>query len=228
MAYLMPLIGRRQKISRRAVHLRDLSDEECCQLTRFPRSAIQELCEMLSGDLRHPTDRSNALSADTQLLAALQLYSSGSFQWMIARSCGISQPSVSLAVESVTKALVRRAPEFINFSTDRARIIHNKLAFYNTAGFPNVLGAIDGTHIAIKAPSQYEEAFVNRKGVHTINVQAVVDPEMQFLNIVAKWPGSSHDSFIWRNCALRTSFQQGQMPDGWLLGEFESLHYLVF
>jgi len=42
-----------------------------------------------------------------------------------------------------------------------------------------VLAAIDGTHIAIKAPSQYEEAFVNRKGVHTINVQAVVDPEMQ-------------------------------------------------
>ena len=89
MAYLIPLIGRREKISRCAVHLRDLSEEECYQLTQFPRSAPpQELCEMLSGDLRHPTDRSNALPADTQLLAALQLYSSGSFQWMIARKQG--------------------------------------------------------------------------------------------------------------------------------------------
>jgi len=87
MAYLIPLIVRREKISKCAVHLRDLSEEECYQLMRFPRSAIQELCEMLSGDLRHPLTgpTSNALPADTQLLAALQLYSSGSFQWMIAR-----------------------------------------------------------------------------------------------------------------------------------------------
>jgi len=88
MAYLIPLIGRREKISSCAVHLRDLSEEECYQLRRFPRSAIQELCEMLSDDLQHPTDLSNALPADTQLLAALQLYSSGSFQWMIARKQG--------------------------------------------------------------------------------------------------------------------------------------------
>jgi len=54
----------------------------------FGTTQITVLCEMLSDDLRHPTDRSNALPADTQLLAALQLYSSESFQWMIARKQG--------------------------------------------------------------------------------------------------------------------------------------------
>lgn len=123
MAYLFPVVGRRQKISRNPVKLSDLTDEECYQLTRFPRSAVQELCDMLGNDLNHPTDRSNAFSVETQLLAALELYSSGSFQWMIARSCGISQPSVNLAVDAVTKALVKRAPQFIHFPTDRPTTI---------------------------------------------------------------------------------------------------------
>ncbi|KAK0153981.1 hypothetical protein N1851_003935 [Merluccius polli] len=35
------------------------------------------------------------------------------------------------------------------------------------AGMPGVVGAIDGTHIKIIAPSKDEDVFVNRKKVHT-------------------------------------------------------------
>ena len=90
-----------------------------------------------------------------------------------------------------------RASNFIRFPTDQPTLLNNKLAFHRVAGFPNAIAAIDCTHIAIKAPSWNEEAFVNRKGVHTINVQAACDADMK--NIVAKWPGSTHDSFVWRN-----------------------------
>ena len=63
-----------------------------------------------------------------------------------------------------------------------------------------------------------EDAYVNRKGIHTINVQAVCDANMTFLDVVAKWPGSSHDSFIWKNSSLHTLFENGYNRDGWLLG----------
>ena len=44
--------------------------------------------------------------------------------------------------------------------------------FAAIAGFPRVIGAIDGTHIAIKSPPANREAvYVNRKGFHSINVQ---------------------------------------------------------
>jgi len=95
-------------------------------------------------------------------------------------------PSVSIAVEAVTNSLNKLAPRYIRFPTDQPTVVANKLSFHAAAGFPNVLGAIDGTHIAIKAPSNHEEAFVNRKGVHTINVQAVCDNDMRILNLVAK------------------------------------------
>ncbi len=39
------------------------------------------------------------------------------------------------------------------------------------AGFPNVLGCIDGTQIKIQAPHENEAEFVCRKGYHSINVQ---------------------------------------------------------
>lgn len=39
---------------------------------------------------------------------------------------------------------------------------------------PNVIGLIDGTHVAITAvKNDIEMAFVNRKGFHSINVQIV-------------------------------------------------------
>jgi len=64
-----------------------------------------------------------------------------------------------------------------------------------------------------------EEAFVNLKGIHTINIQSVGDNNMRITNLVTKWPDSTHDSFIWRLSALRQLFEEGQMKDGWLLAK---------
>ena len=96
------------------------------------------------------------------MLAALQFYASGSFQWVIGHSCGLSQSSVSLAVEDVTNALVRLVAEFVRFLTDQQTLAGNKMRFHAVAGFPNIIGAIDCTHVAIKSPSTNEETYVNR------------------------------------------------------------------
>lgn len=49
-----------------------------------------------------------------------------------------------------------------------------KKEFMASSGFPGVIGAIDCTHIAIIAPQgPQEDAYINRKGYHSINVQLV-------------------------------------------------------
>jgi len=220
MTYLYAILGRKNKVINESIHLSDLTDDEVFQMTRFPRNAVNELCLMIKDDIEHPTGRSHAISAETQVLAALQFYATGSFQWVIGRSCGLSQSSVSLAINSVTNALVKRATEFICFPTDQQTLFTNKLSFHAIAGFPNVIGAIDCTHIAIKSPTANEEAYVNRKGVHTLNIQAVCDADMKILNVVAKWPGSTHDSFIWRSSSLHHMFEEGHVQCGWLIGKW--------
>jgi len=140
-----------------SLRLSELSDGEIYQMTRFPHSAVQELCELMTDDLQRPSARAYALPVDMQVLAALQVYATGSVQWMIGRSCRLSQSSVSAAVSNVLNALVRTAPNFIQFLTDQPTLL-NKLAFHRVTGFPNeVVVANDCTHIAIKASSMNEE-----------------------------------------------------------------------
>ena len=49
-----------------------------------------------------------------------------------------------------------------------------KRQFFTAYGFPNVIGAVDGTQIRIEAPDQQEHEFVNRKNYHSINVQVKI------------------------------------------------------
>lgn len=84
---------------------------------------------------------------------------------------------------------------------------------------PEIIGIVDGTHVAITMPHENEHVFVNRKGYHSLNCQLVstkkytnfhitlktvydlqvCDAELKILNVVARWPGSTHDAFIWRS-----------------------------
>ena len=62
---------------------------------------------------------------------------------------------------------------------------------------PGIVGAIDCTHIPPQSPGgDTAELFRNRKGVFSINVQAICDHDLILTNVVARWPGSSHESRI--------------------------------
>jgi len=68
-----------------------MTEDELFQCTRFTRPAVVNCWNLCATTF---SDR-QAVPADTQLLAALQFFSSGSFQWMVGRSCGLSSSSSS-------------------------------------------------------------------------------------------------------------------------------------
>ncbi|XP_052788514.1 putative nuclease HARBI1 [Mya arenaria] len=92
-------------------------------------------------------------------------------------------------------------------------------SYQGIARFPNVIGVIDGTHIGIKAPHEHEEVFVNRMGDHSINVQVVFDPFHRIIDVVARWPGSVHDSRVLRESGLFDLFEGGHANGYYLLGD---------
>jgi len=77
---------------------------------------------------------------------------------------------VLLLLLTVTDALVKRLSTWIKLPS-QAEADTQKLKFFSKAGFPNVIGCIDGTHIKIQAPVVNEHEYVNRKNQHSINVQ---------------------------------------------------------
>lgn len=131
----------------------------------------------------------------------------------------MSQSSFCRIMPSVLAGIIRMAPQHINFPYTEVEQANIKTQFAAMSGFPNVIGAIDCTHVAIKAPSVNEVAYVNRKNVHTINVQIICDSNLIITNLVARWPGSTHDSFILRNSSVGRRLSGGAVRNGWLLGE---------
>jgi len=83
------------------------------------------------------------------------------------------------------------------------------------AGFPQVVGAIDGCHVAILAPNENPEDYVNRKGFYSIILQGLVDSKYLFRDMYVGWPGKVHDSRVFKNspiydaCCARTFLPMG-------------------
>ncbi|KAK0138383.1 putative nuclease HARBI1 [Merluccius polli] len=67
-------------------------------------------------------------------------------------------------------------------------------------------------HIPITAPSHNEADYVNRKSIHSINVQIICDAAHIISNVEAKWPGSVHDARIYRESNLSNRLQCGKQP----------------
>nr|XP_037279089.1 LOW QUALITY PROTEIN: putative nuclease HARBI1 [Rhipicephalus microplus] len=186
---------RKERTFHRRLALDDVPDHHL-RYYRFPREHIRALCTTLEPRLQRPTARSHALPVDVQVLLALRFYASGSFQFIVGDTVAVSQSSASRIVAQVTDALCSLAAEYIRFPTTIRAAIATAIAFSQIAGFPKVLGCIDAL-VQIKPPKGQEHLYRNRKGLYTINVQAICDAEGVITQLVLKWPGSTHDSFIW-------------------------------
>ena len=91
----------------------------------------------------------------------------------------VDKSTVSCVVTNVSNALIAKQSEFITRPTD-AEVAEVKNSFYRRGSFPCVIGCVDGTHIRIQVPNEHENAYVNRKGFHSINVQGVCSYEGQY------------------------------------------------
>lgn len=85
-----------------------------------------------------------------------------------------------------------------------------KEQFYKIAKFPGVTMVIDCTNIPICSPGgDTSELYRNRKNWMSLNVQLIAGPQLQIFDVVARWPGSAHDSRIFENSRAWNIITQG-------------------
>lgn len=68
--------------------------------------------------------------------------------------------------------------------------------------FPQCLGAVDGTHIPIKAPQDHHCDYFNRKHYHSIILQGICDSECRITDVFTGWPGRSHDARVFSRSTI--------------------------
>ncbi|XP_049432777.1 putative nuclease HARBI1 [Epinephelus fuscoguttatus] len=209
---------RREKVIRDRSNPLDIyNDEELIERFRFGRRDLFELTEELSPDLRFVSGRNAALPLALQLLIALRFYGNGAFQNTVGDMISVHKSTACRAIRRLSLALSRRLELHVHLPTE-AEAVGMKQRFRQASGIPGIVGCIDGTQVKIQAPSQHEYLFVNRKGYHSINVQIACDASYKIFNLVARWPGSTHDARILRESALYRDFEAGRV-NGLLLGD---------
>ncbi|KAJ8710260.1 hypothetical protein PYW07_009626 [Mythimna separata] len=175
---------------------------------------------MLDSRLRRLTKRNNAITPVDQILLALQFYASGSFLRCVGDSKGVHKSTVCRAIHTVSKELAKLRPHFIFMPRNENERKATVNSFYNISRFPKVVGAIDCTHVYIQSPGgNNAEYYRNRKDSFSLNVQVVADANCYIKNIVARWPGGSHDSHIFDSSNIKGRMEDGEFGDTWLLGD---------
>ncbi|XP_029452640.1 putative nuclease HARBI1 [Rhinatrema bivittatum] len=208
---------------RRFIHTRatlfGMCERDVVRTYRLSSRAILSLYEDLREDLDPLAFQNNAVTGLNKLLCALNFFGTGGFQNPVSVIAGMTQASVSHHLSQVLKAMMKPMRKYIIYPMNPAELQQIRSGFMDIAGMPNVLGAIDCTHIAFTPRLDEESVFRNRKHFHSMNVQVVCDTCLQILHVVVKFPGSCHDAYILTLSALGTQFPEGKYGEGWLLGD---------
>ena len=128
---------------------------------------------------------------------------------------GIGRCTAMLIKQDFCNAIAKRAKEFIKFPETEQEVLESIRLFTNKSPFPQVVGAIDGCHIALKTvPVDERIEYFNRKQDYSVVIQGVADASFRFLDISAGYPGSIHDVRVLRLSNLHRKIEQGNCLNG--------------
>ncbi|XP_067203442.1 putative nuclease HARBI1 [Linepithema humile] len=145
----------------------------------------------------------------------------------------MSQASISGTIHIVVEAINQIIDQWIKFPIKEQEIKVVKKQFWDKYQFPGIIGAIDGTHIAIWPPEILREhLYINRKLYHSLNVMLICDVNQKILAVNAGHGGRTHDSRVWNASVvcqhLEQEYRNGR-TGAWLIGDsgYPLLPYLL-
>ncbi|XP_067616125.1 putative nuclease HARBI1 [Eurosta solidaginis] len=173
---------------------------------RMPPEIFDELFELLQPHLRPKknTRPKDGIPTKTKLAIVLEYMAAGTLQSHIASCYHISKQHIGKIVSDVCKAICCALKQEIAEWTE-ATLREVADGFQKQWNFPNCVGAIDGKHVAIKAPPNSGSLFYNYKGFHSIVLMATCDANYRFTYIDVGAYESEGDSNVVKNSKFGSS-----------------------
>ncbi|XP_011873844.1 PREDICTED: putative nuclease HARBI1 isoform X2 [Vollenhovia emeryi] len=186
-------------------------DEDWIETFRMTKVTFLWLCDQLRERLVPNVNQIGTrepVSVEKQVAVCLYFLSSCCEYRIVGTTFGIHKATVWKCIHKVIDAInIELMSSWISMpDNDECHEIAE--AFEKKTHIPQLIGAIDGTHIPILPSSDGYRDYINRKRRPSMILQAVVDNNYRFRNIHCGSPGSCHDaavfqtSKLYRNCNL--------------------------
>ncbi|KAJ4978025.1 hypothetical protein NE237_008805 [Protea cynaroides] len=187
---------------------------------KISRKTFNYICSLVREDLTSKSSNftctnGNPLSVNDQVAVALRRLSSGESLLTIGETFGMNQSTVSQVTWRFVEAMEEKGLHHLQWpATEEMTLIKSK--FERIRGLPNCCGAIDTTHITmcLATVDRTNDVWYDREKNHSMVLQAIVDPEMRFRDIVTGWPGSMSDSLVLRSSGFFKLCEKGKRLNG--------------
>ena len=181
---------------------------------RMQKCTFMYICNLLRPHIqKKDTIMRCAITVEKRVAVTLWRLATNVEYRTIGHLFGISRASVCCIVREVCENIVRVVmPKYIKWP--RGEQLQETIElFENMWDYPQCAGAIDGSHIPIIAPEEFHTDYFNRKGWHSVILQAVVDARYRFTDVNIGWPGSVHDARVFTNSEIFKKGQRGCLFD---------------
>ena len=187
--------------------------EENCYLQHFRMSkdTFWYLCQTFGKHFRKETTQLRRPLVPAKRMAILLhwLAQASSFS-ELAAMYAIGKSTVAVVVhEGITILRERLVPEVILFPTGQ-ELDRVMIDFEALCGLPCCGGALDGTFMPMKKPSEFGDTYFCYKKFIAIIVLACVDARGIFTYVNAGRPGSVGDSYAYRNSIMHQKIASGE------------------
>lgn len=201
------------KIRKRLQPFVEFSESEFKRRFRLSKDSVHYLYALIGTSLEPLKFRENfTISGMDKILITLRYFATASFHIVSGDFYGISESSVCNIIPIVSEKIASLRSRFIKMPTTDEELEQKKIEFFRIAGMPSIIGAMDGTLVKIQEVGglQNKTDFFSRKQFYAINTQIVCDANANVLDIVARWPGSTHDQTIFLNSSIFHRFIMGE------------------
>uniref|UniRef100_UPI0037E91488 uncharacterized protein n=1 Tax=Semicossyphus pulcher TaxID=241346 RepID=UPI0037E91488 len=171
-------------------------DEEWKAQFRISRATFDFLLEQIGPAIkRRRTNYRAPIEPRRRLAIALWWFARSGEYRSIATLFGVGIATVCIIVRQVTAAILDRMYQHYVSLPTGPRLDDTIRAFKDRC-YPQCAGAIGGTHIPIAAPRDNPDHYLNKRGWHSVILQAVVDHDVCFTDVYAGWPGSTNSASV--------------------------------
>ncbi|KAG6765316.1 hypothetical protein POTOM_029347 [Populus tomentosa] len=202
---------------------------------KISRKTFNYICSLVKEDLKarqsnFTGSNGKPLSVTDQVAVALRRLSSGESLSNIGDLLGINQSTVSQITWRFVEAMEERGLHHLCWPSTEAEMEEIKSNFEKICGLPNCCGSIDTTHIVMTLPTvdRSNDVWIDREKNHSMLLQAIVDPDMRFRDVIVGYPGSLSDALVLQNSSFFKLSEEGkrlngkkiELQEGMELGEY--------